>query len=144
MAANVCAGGLKSAGFWLLSVVAAASVAGVAAGPLSASPEDTPMATCADLAASRAGLDRLERDGSVDVLTDLEGERARQWVSMLNRLPPQTAIPADAVLVATSGKADGEVLVALFQDGCELGVGSLPRDAFLAIDAAVTQADSPA
>lgn len=134
--------GILSVRSWSCAIVASAAIAGIASGGLSVPGKAAPAAaSCPDLQRSRAALDRHVENGTAAVLADLEGEDARRWISLLNAHPPVTAYPGDGLLAVVSDDTDGEVMVALFLQGCEIGVGAVPAEIFVAIDTEIERGE---
>jgi hypothetical protein len=57
----------------------------------------------------------------------LEREEAAAFMSAFNALPPPTAISADQVLIADLVEGDPAIRIALFEKGCMIKAGALPR-----------------
>ncbi|MEJ8571381.1 hypothetical protein [Microbaculum marinum] len=121
---------------WCVAIAASAAIAAATTGG-AARTSDPASPACGDLQYSRSVLDRMVEDGRAAVLTDLEGETARLWISMLNQYPPRTAYPGDAVIAVVSDTTRGNVMVAIYSEGCELGVGAMPASVYRTISEAV-------
>jgi len=100
------------------------------------SPPPNPDSCVPTLDGTRARLAGLAARGAVAILTDIEGEMARTWIARFNAVPPRTEHEGDTVLAIVTIWSPN-VLVAIFQDGCEVTRGTLGPAVYRAIETAV-------